>query len=324
MPRSTSLNCPQCGAKVADGEAICPKCDFIIDASFLSGESPTGDVGDQATNVGKPVQKPVSGSTKVPGGKPATGQRPAMKPATGQRPAMAAAGAAAKPKTGTRPAMKPQTGVRKAMPLTSRPEKMPEPDADASTNVLPPKREGGPPPPDTKPGGASPTGPAIPRTSSGMQMVAPEQALDDFKSFVSNLPSGDKIAFIGAAAFIFTCFLPWKETAADGEILGLMSLGIIDFLVMIAVIGSLVIRVRRVMPQLNPLVPWLVQLGGAGFSIVWCLVYIGISTDLRKTQALVGNFEQSVSAPAFGVWLAILCGAATVAGTLMGLKSKPA
>lgn len=203
---------------------------------------------------------------------------------------------------------------------------MPEPETESSTNVVPPKPGGGPPPrtetSDERPAGNAFPSSNIPRTSSGIQMVAPDQALNDFKSFVTDLPLGDKLAFIGAAMFILTCFLPWKETAAEGEILGLMSLGIVGFLVMIAVISALVIRVRRVMPQLHPLVPWLVQLGGAAFSILWCLIYIGISTDLRKTQALVGNFEQSVSAPAFGVWLAILCGGVTVAGTLMGLKSK--
>ena len=42
------------------------------------------------------------------------------------------------------------------------------------------------------------------------------------------------------------------------------------------------------------------------------------------TAALVGNFEVSVSAPAFGVWLAFLGCGATLAGTLMGLKQRPA
>jgi hypothetical protein len=219
---------------------------------------------------------------------------------------------------------------------------MQEPETESATNIVQPKsgsapapRRPAPPPEDERddrdeedgqvtgkvpPRMADPGPPQ--RTYSGA-MMPPEQALDDFQSFVRNLPAGDKLAFVGAALTILSTFLPWKDTAADGEILGLMSLGIIVFLVMIAVLSSIVIRIKRVMPQLHPLVPWMVQLGGTVFSALWCIVYIGLSIDARKTQALVGNFEVSVSAPAFGVFFALLCCGLTGAGTLLGLKARP-
>lgn len=218
---------------------------------------------------------------------------------------------------------------------------MPEPETDASTNIVQPKQGAPPsrarpaPPPradsreeeqqeevatgKVSPRMADPGPPA--RTYSGA-MMPPEQALDDFQHFVRNLPAGDKLAFVGAALTILSTFLPWKDTAADGEILGLMSLGIVVFIVMIAVLSSIVIRIKRGMPELHPLVPWLVQLGGTVFSALWCIIYIGLSIDSRKTQALVGNFEVSVSAPAFGVFFAIFCCALTGAGTLLGLKAR--
>lgn len=351
-----TVNCPQCGAKVAPGEAICPKCDHILDASFLGGSAPA-EADDEVTGAGGPPGQSdrtnIGVAPKAPAASTAqrvsTGSRPALKSNTGQRPAI---------KSGPNPI--PRTGgtsgsnkAVKSSPLTARPANMPEPETEAATNIVPPKASSSgtssraavkpaarPPPPrapepeeeaaqeqeeDIPTGKVPPkTGPVgPPRSYSGQSMVAPDQALDDFKGFVTDLPVGDKVAFMGAALTVLTTFLPWKETAAEGEILGLMSLGIVVFLVMIAVIGAIVIRVRRVMPQLHPLVPWLVQLGGTVFAALWCIIYIGLSIDSRKTQALIGNFEVSVSSPAFGVFLALLCCGATAAGTLMGLKARP-
>ena len=315
------MNCPQCGAKVAAGEAICPKCDFILDASFLGSQEAFNEEDDAGTelvkNTGKPPDRTNIGAMPQQSASKATGARPAVK-VTG------ASAAVKKPMT-----TGAQKAVNKAAPLTARPARAQEPETDAATNVVPPKSSAqrGPPPADENTNNSRPAlgdmPPAPSRTYSGMQMVAPDKALDEFRYFVAELPLGDKVAFVAAAFTILTTFLPWKETAAEGEILGLMSLGIIVFLVMAAVIASIVIRVRRVMPHLHPLVPWLVQLGGTAFSGLWCIIYIGLSIDSRKTQALVGNFEVSVSAPAFGVFLAVIGCGATIAGTLMGLKARP-
>lgn len=348
------MNCPNCGENVAQGEAICPKCDFILDSSFLSGAAAPSDpaapppVAEERTNIGAPPTARPSGSSPRQ-----TSTRPAMKSTTGQRPSIKS-GPNPIPKTATG-SHKPLTGshkpmgtgshkpVRSSPGLTARPANMPEPETEAATNIVPPKATGSRPAPRLAPrapepdeaGAASedgvptgkvpprePVGP--PRTYSGQSMVAPDQALDDFRGFIQELSVGDKVAFIGAALTVLTTFLPWKDTAAEGEILGLMSLGVVVFVAMIAVIFAIVVRVRQAVPQLHPLVPWLVQLVGTVFSGLWCVVYIGLSIDSRKTQALVGNFEVSVSAPAFGVFLALLCVGATLAGTLMGLKARAA
>src|SRR5439155_22366548 len=36
------VKCPGCGTAVDDGASICPKCDYIIDSSFLEGAAEAG------------------------------------------------------------------------------------------------------------------------------------------------------------------------------------------------------------------------------------------------------------------------------------------
>ena len=95
------------------------------------------------------------------------------------------------------------------------------------------------------------------------------------------------------------------------------------FLVSIGVLMAIVIRVRQVMPRLHALIPWLVQFGGACFCIVWCVVYVKVSLDTTVARSPIGNFERSVSQPAFGVFVGLLMSLVTLGGTLLGLKEKP-
>lgn len=102
-----------------------------------------------------------------------------------------------------------------------------------------------------------------------------------------------------------------------------MSLGLPVFLVSILAITALVVRVRRVMPKLNPLVPWLLQLSAVCFCIVWALIFIKLSWDSRMAKSPIGNFDMYISKPAFGVFITLLTSIVALAGTLMGLKEKP-
>lgn len=166
--------------------------------------------------------------------------------------------------------------------------------------------------------------PGIGRTYSGINVVAPEDALNDARVFVRELRSSDKLAFVGAAGTVFLAFLPWKETAAEGEILGLMSLGFLNFIANLLAMGAIVVRVRNAMPRLNPVIPWLVQLGTICFGIVWSLIFMKLSYDGQQVPALIGNSMVAVSSPSFGVYLALLTQLVALAGTLLGLKEKPA
>ena len=67
------MKCPNCSTEVADDAAICPQCDHILDASFLSDEPPKPKPAAKKSTTGtnKAVKRPGStGSAKkhVPGG----------------------------------------------------------------------------------------------------------------------------------------------------------------------------------------------------------------------------------------------------------------
>ncbi|WP_375772751.1 hypothetical protein NR798_18290 [Archangium gephyra] len=349
------LNCPGCGTKVADGTSICPSCDYIIDASFISTDAPQ-DPGDGAEAAPPPPRKQTASRPAVrtsPGARSATGSRPAVRTASGARPrvptspgtrpsAPAPADAdedatninirtvpvvadedatnirpmedilrnappratGARAATGSRPAARPSgTGPRPAAPAPRRAPQQTELDP-ADINYVPTRDLSG--------------------TNTGTgQIVAPEQVIEDFRDFMGVLGRSDKFAFVGAATILVSAFLPWKETAAEGDILGLMSLGLVAVLAAVGIIGSIAVRVRRLMPNLNVLIPWLAQLGLSVFCILWCIVFMKISYDATEVPSPMGNATIMNSTPSFGVFLGLMGALTSLAGTLLGLKEKP-
>ncbi|MFP2913358.1 hypothetical protein ACLESD_51860, partial [Pyxidicoccus sp. 3LFB2] len=162
------------------------------------------------------------------------------------------------------------------------------------------------------------------RGSSGGEGVAdPEELIRDAKELFRMLAGGDKVAFWGAAVVMFSCFLPWKETAADGDVLGLMSLGVGAFVLSILVMIVVGMRVTGALQRLNPVVPWMGQLVAAFMCLVWCIIFIKVSADTTRVPTPIGNAEMMNSSPSFGVFVAVLGSIATLGGTLLGLKSKP-
>ncbi len=277
------MKCPSCGENVAAGVAICPKCDAVVDMDFLSKSDATEPAAKPLRTGNTGVKKAVA---RKPGG--GTGTNPAVKKPTGN--------------TGVKPAVKKHNAMPEAPPAGMR-ERAPRND-------------------DWKVKDEGPRPVAAP-SQSGYHMVDPEDFWGEVKAFVADLTTADKLAFIGAFVSMVSCFFPWKETVAEGEILGLMSLGAAVFAVTLVIIIAIIIRVRKVMPALHALVPWLIQFGGACFCIVWCLVYIKLSIDFTMARSPIGNFETHVSSPAAGVVVALIMSIVMLAGTLMGLKEKP-
>lgn len=300
------LNCPGCGTKVADGTSICPKCDYIIDASFLSSAPPSGDDDEESTAAaqdprkaaprparpaGSPAAKSSTGKARVPTNAGKSGSRPAATPG---KPAG---------KTGPKPAVRAASPSRAA-----EPEPEPKAEIPSRKSILPP---------------AQPAAPS--RTlSTGSKMVAPEQMMEEAREFISDLTRADKIALAGASAVVLSCFLPWKETAADGDILGLMSSGFGSMLLALLVIGTLVVRVRQSMPRLNPLIPWLTQLITSVVCVLYTLVLLRVSVDSTEVPSAIGNQMIMNSSPSIGVFIALLGALGAMAGSLMGLKERPA
>ncbi len=152
--------------------------------------------------------------------------------------------------------------------------------------------------------------------------VSADEALEDFSQFVRSLSTGDKLAFIGAAMAILTAFLPWRETAADGEVIGLMSSGIGAVLLNGAAIFTIAARTRRLMPHIGVPVWWLGQLAAVALALVWCLVFMKLNWDGRQVPSSIGNELMAISKPALGVFLALMFEVVSLAGTVLGLKEK--
>jgi hypothetical protein len=302
------LNCPGCGTKVADGTSICPKCDYIIDSSFLSSAPPSGEDDEESTAAAQDPRKAAPRPARPAGslaGKSSTGKvrAPSSTGKSGPRPAATPG----KPsgKTGAKPAVRAAPASR-----ASEPAAEPEPKAEppARKSILPPAQ---PPTPS--------------RTlSTGSKMVAPEQMMEEAREFITDLTKADKIALAGSSVVVLSCFLPWKETAADGDILGLMSSGFGSMLLALLVIGTLVVRVRQSMPRLNPLVPWLTQLITSVVCVLYTLVLLRVSVDSTEVPSAIGNQMIMNSSPSIGVFIALLGALGAMAGSLMGLRERPA
>jgi hypothetical protein len=159
-------------------------------------------------------------------------------------------------------------------------------------------------------------------TNSTGKIVAPEELLSDARAFVGELSRSDKIAFVGSCVVALSCFLPWKETAVDGDVLGLMSSGIGSALIALMVICAIFIRVRRTMPKLSPLMPWGLQLGMSFFCLLYVTVFIKGAFDTTEVPSAIGNQLIMNSSPSFGVFLAMLGAIAAFAGSLLGLKER--
>lgn len=302
------LNCPGCGTKVADGTSICPKCDYIIDQSFLSSEPPAGNNDDDEATGAAPDPRQAGTSRPVrpvgaPGSKTGTTGKVRAVSVTGKsgpRPAVAA-GKSVTGRTGPRPAVRP-----------APPSRAPEPAPEPETRAEPPPRQSILPP-------ANPN-----RTfSTGTKIVAPEQMMEEAREFITDLSRADKLAFAGAAAVVLSCFLPWKETAVDGDVLGLMSSGLGALLLALLVMGALVLRVRKSMPRLNPLVPWMAQLLGSVSCVLYTVVTLRFSIDSTEVPSAIGNAMIMNSSPSLGVFIALLGGLGAMAGSLLGLKERP-
>lgn len=148
----------------------------------------------------------------------------------------------------------------------------------------------------------------------------PNDAMTKTRQYLWALSMADKLALAGTSVLLISTFFPWKETVADGEVLGVMSSGILVTILSSVALGGIIVRTLKSMPTLNPLLPWVAQLGCVGVSGVWCLVYMKLAWDATPAHSQVGNFEVWVSKPSFGLILGLLAGITSIVGTIFGLK----
>jgi hypothetical protein len=151
----------------------------------------------------------------------------------------------------------------------------------------------------------------------------PEETLEDARQFVRTLTTADKLTLTGSALMLVCSFFPWKDTAAEGELLGLETMGWVALCGMMVALAAMVARNRRLLVNASSALPWLVQLAATGFSLVWCVVFIRLSWDSTLAPSIDGNIMVAVSAPALGVYLGALASLLGLGGTVMGLKETP-
>ncbi|MEW6430120.1 MAG: zinc ribbon domain-containing protein [Myxococcota bacterium] len=273
------MKCPSCNSAVADDAAVCPKCDAVLDPSLLDAAPPESD--DDAPAARPPPR---------PAGRPAP--RPAAKkvvkrPASGKRPAAKSSTAAKSrmPEAPARQVRKESVDWREQVDESDWKE-MNQRDREVFV------------------------------ADKGMD---PDDVLKDARGFFAELSAADKMAFFGTAAMLLSTFFPWKETVTDGDVLGLLSAGVVVTLLSLLALVSMVLRVRQSF-KVNPLLPWIVQLACTGFGVVWCLVYVKTSWDSTLVRSPIGNFDMWASKPSFGVIFGFMAGVVGGLGTLLGLK----
>jgi hypothetical protein len=106
----------------------------------------------------------------------------------------------------------------------------------------------------------------------------------------------------------------------EGEVLGLVSQGVLVFLLGAAGMSLIAVRTRGVFGHVNPLFIWAGQFGAMTLSILWVLVCIKLSWDSTLARARVGNEEIWVSKPGFGAFFGLASATIATLGTALGLK----
>jgi hypothetical protein len=308
------LNCPGCGSKVADDAAICNVCDYIIDTSFLSAEPPGSN--DEDEDEGASAQEP---------------PRPAAKPAAPARTRSAG------DKSGSRAAVASSadsTNVKSMDEIVRSAPPRPGRGTTGSRGAVAPAPPRRPPPP--KPAAPEPEAvggdpwdrahrPERGGDDGDSGLADTGELLAEAREFMGLLSSADKLAFWGAVTVILSCFLPWKSTAAEEDVLGLMSLGFGAFLLAFGIIACIGMRVRGAGARnFNPVVPWMGQLVTSFLCLVWCVIFIKISSDTTRVPTPIGNAEMMNSSPSIGVFIAVLGALAALGGSILGLRNKSA
>ncbi len=281
------MKCTSCKKTVADDASVCPFCDTVLDASLFDAGPPEED--DAPPPPRRPATRP--------------GAKPVAKPG------------AAKPGV-KKPGTKPGVAAVKKKPSMQRSEE----DMDADLAAERKERAANDwrsqiSEEDWKENQGKEKEKFVPNKA-----MDPELAMGETKRYLWELPLADKLALFGTSLLVIFTFFPWKETVAEGDVLGVMSSGVLVTLLGSGAVAGIIVRTRKTMPTLNPLLPWVAQLGCVGVSAIWCLVYMKLSWDSTPAMSAVGNYEVWVSKPSLGLILAIIAAIVSIVGTIFGLK----
>jgi hypothetical protein len=228
------------------------------------------------------------------------------------------------PRRPARPPTRP--GAKKVAAKPGAPKKRPATGAKPKRNL--PAADDAPPPPSKKQDWRSQISEEDWKENAGRAPEAfvvdrsldPNDAMAETRRYLAELPLADKLALFGAGTLLFATFLPWKETVEEGDVLGVLSSGVLVTVLAALAVAGIFVRTKKISTTLNPLLPWIAQLGCTGFAGLWCLVYMKVAWDPTLAQSKIGNFEMWVSKPVFGLFLALLAAIVSIVGTIFGLK----
>lgn len=284
------MKCYACSKNVAEDAAVCPFCDAVLDVSLLEAAPPE----DNDDAPPPPPRRPAPKPGVKPGTKP--GVKPGVKK-VGTKPAAPAVKRRASNAARTEEEEDADHAALKAKNAAANDWRSQVSEEDWKANEVKAKDK-----------------------FVADKALDPELAMGATKQYLWDLTFADKIALGGTSLLLVSTFFPWKETVAEGDVLGVFSTGILVTLLAAMAVAGIIIRTRKTMPSLNPLLPWVAQLGCVGISALWCLVYLKLSWDSTPAMSSVGNYEVWVSKPVFGLFLAITASIVSIVGTILGLK----
>jgi hypothetical protein len=166
-------------------------------------------------------------------------------------------------------------------------------------------------------------GSAVPRAHGApARPLDPDDALLVVKEFLRSLSAADRVTVPATSMMFLACFFPWRETAGEGAVLGLMSLGVVVFLLSLGALALVVLRSRHTGQRRDPFLLWLLQLGAVGAALLVCVIYAVSSVDVTAVPGRPGTEAAWASRPAFGLGLALLAGLVAAGGTLASLPAR--
>jgi|CXWL01.1.fsa_nt_gi hypothetical protein len=279
------MRCPECGANVAPKIALCPKCDHVLDASAFSSAPPISR-GDQDT---------------PPEGTPVPAPRAARPPVRNAQQAS------------RRPAPRLDDEDTHPRPRGAREDDDPDTGEIEEEEDWHPKPVAVPPRASTK---------ATANDSIGSGYAPAEDLAQEAKFFLRDLRGGNLLAFWGGALTFLSSFFPWKQTAAEGDVLGFMSIAAPVLLLSLLLCGSILVRERNLMPRASAATTWYLQFACAALIPLWTIACIKLSWNSVLVRATVGVEDIWTSKPGFGAIIALPLSVLALAGTLLGMKGK--
>jgi hypothetical protein len=148
-----------------------------------------------------------------------------------------------------------------------------------------------------------------------------EEMWFDLRRVGAELDRSDRLAFFGGLSQLLWLFLPWQDSAQEGAVVGIMTVGIGILVGAAACTAGVLMRHRRLRPVADPLAPWLLQLVGTVFMVLWALFCLRAFWDGRLVSGY-HSLRVPVSRPSLGTYVAFLSALISLTGSIWGFRQR--